>query len=98
MQQLGRRSSRELPSLNAAALLLNICFVFVRVRVSLMSMQLPKAADAVLQREFVMFTSKVTGSSVSSDGETVRSLISHCKVVTLCTGEAARAAAGRPQR
>jgi hypothetical protein len=30
-----------------------------------------------------MFTSKVTSSSVSSDGETVRSLFSHCKVVTL---------------
>ncbi len=38
-------------------------------------MQLPKAAVSVLEKEFVMLTSKVTNSSVSSDGETVKLLV-----------------------
>ena len=37
--------------------------------------QLPKAAVAVLDSEFVMLTSKVTSKSVSSDGETVKLLV-----------------------
>ena len=42
----------------------------VRCPRQLILLQLPKAAVAVLNKEFVMLTSKVTSSSVRSDGET----------------------------
>jgi hypothetical protein len=91
MQQLDRRSSCQSPlyatlyfshelCMRLHVFFTRIVYAFARVP-SLIATQLPKAAVAVLEREFVMFTSKVTNRSVSGDGETVRRLFSHCKIV-----------------
>lgn len=60
-------SSQRAPPLPCSSLYLDAA--------SRMLVQLPKAAVAVLEKEFVMFTSKVTNSSVSCDGETVKLLV-----------------------